>query len=123
MKTYKTRKILLAFAVVLATSPVHAASCWVKEFNSLPNANVGPIPIAPEPPLVAQPVIAVSATHAESQAFNAATVYIDIFCDVQASYLLGVSPVATNTMMPVPALVDKYVGVTPGQKISFVSNP
>lgn len=117
------RRYLLAIALLCVASQADAAKCYVKEYASLGNALNGGPQIAAEPGLVDQTAVDFSGGHAESAAFNAQTRYIRVWCDAQASYLVGATPVATNAMSPLTASLPEYFGVTTGQKISFVANP
>jgi hypothetical protein len=78
--------------------------------------------IAAEPGVDQSPVD-FSGGVASSASFAAATTYIRVVCDAQCSVLFGTNPTATNSNKMLPALAPEYFGVTPGQKISVVSNP
>jgi hypothetical protein len=111
-------------AVFLWVSPASAAKCYVKEYASSGNTRSNlPLQIASEPGIVDQTAVDFTSGHAESVAFSAQTTYIRLWCDAQASYIVGKTPLATNAMSPIGASTPEYFGVQPGDKISVVANP
>lgn len=103
--------------------PALAAKCYVKEYNSMGVATNGQPQVANEPAVTDQTAVDFSGGAAQSAAFNSATRYIRVWCDAQASFLVGTNPTATNAMSPLSASLPEYFGVKAGQKISVVANP
>ena len=77
------------------------------------------MPVAQMPPLAEQ-TVAISAAHAESSAFNAATQYVCLTAKADCHVLFGANPSATVVAMPLTSGVSVYFGVTPGHKVSVI---
>ena len=117
-------KIWLSLALLaLASTQALASKCYIREYGQMGVAQNGQPQIADEPPLVDQTALDFSGGHAESAAFGNTTKYIRVWCDAQASFLVGTAPVATNAMSPLTSATPEYFGVRSGQKISVVANP
>lgn len=80
-------------------------------------------PVGLEPRLVNQ-TVAISVSHAESNAFNARTRLVRITSDVICSYVVGTAPVATTSMSRLASDQVEYIGVPQGSgmKVSVISN-
>jgi hypothetical protein len=119
------RKILAAaIFVLLFATQAEAAKCYIGEYNAAGFASGVLIQVAGEPHVASQ-VVDFSGGVTPSSAFNAATQFIRLWCDTQASYLVGTAPVAAITDNPVAALVPEYfsVPVNGGYKISVIAHP
>lgn len=119
----KIIRFLAAACLCFLATNAFAAKCYVKEYSDIAQTVRGAAQIAAEPALVDQTAVDFTAGHAESVAFNASTRFIRVWCDAQASYLVGAAPIATNAMSPLSASLPEYFAVTASQKISFVANP
>jgi len=116
-------RILAFLAIALASGDALAAKCYVKEYGQMGVAQNGQPQIADEPGLTDQTAVDFSGGVAQSAAFGNTTKYIRVWCDAQASYLVGSNPTATAAMSPLSASLPEYFGVRAGQKISFIANP
>jgi hypothetical protein len=113
----KLALVLLALTACFASLQASAASCYITEvpFTSIYYQAV------PLPP-IAQQKIAVTASSAQSAAFNRITYIIRVNCDVTVSIEVGTSPVATPSKLRMPADTIEYFVVQPGDKIAFITN-
>ncbi len=110
--------LLLLLAVGFA-SPAMAASCYVSEFIQAGDSGVQ----VAKQPAVDQTAIAVSASSAQSAAFQPSTKLIRINCDVVVSFVVGVNPTATANNARLPTGVVEYFQVNGSQmKIAFITN-
>jgi len=93
------------------------AVLYISEYAtiSIPNA-----PIAAEPSITTQ-TLAIGA-EVKSAAFNAQTRYVRIHTDAICSIAFGSSPTATTASMRLAAPQTEYFSVTPGHKVSVISN-
>lgn len=99
------------------------STLYIREFSSMAKVKGSNADLAaPQEPAVADQTVTVSGSHAESNAFNDDTRFIAITCDGIFSYQIAVSPVATTSMLRVPAGNIIYLGVKPGMKISAITN-
>jgi hypothetical protein len=112
------------FALFASMGTAQAAKCSVGEYNAAGFASGVPIQVAGEPHITTQ-VVDFSGGVASSAAFNAATQFIRLWCDTQASYLVGTAPTAATTDNGVAALVPEYFSVPTngGYKISVIARP
>lgn len=121
------RKLFLAATglALLGTSPGFAAKCYIREYNTIGQANSQPAQIALEPAITDQVTPDFAAGSVQSSAFNANTSFVRLWCDTQGSFLIGTNPTAANTNAPVSAGVPEYFGVPVGQgyKLSVRANP
>lgn len=128
------RKILAAalFALfALGVSPSYAAKCYIREYNTLGQAQTtgsmpAPAQVAMEPGFIGDQVTAdFSGGPVQSNAFNSTTSLVRLWCDTQASFLFGTNPTAANTNAPIAALTPEYFGipVNQGYKLSVHANP
>src|ERR1035437_4081560 len=96
------------------------STAYITEFSDTPTyAN---LPIPKWSRVVEQTPVTVSASHAESAAFASTTRYIWFTCDGIYSFTIGATPAATTGKMRMAADKDLFVGVNPGDKISFITN-
>jgi hypothetical protein len=120
------RKALLATAcLALFVTQAQAAKCYIREYNTLGAAHGTPAQIAAEPAVTDQVTSDFTSAAVQSNAFNAATTFVELWCDTQASYLVGTNPTAANTNMPLAAGFSKFFSVPEGglYKLSVHANP
>jgi hypothetical protein len=93
------------------------AVLYISEYAtiSIPNA-----PIAAEPSIITQ-TLAIG-VEVKSAAFNSQTRYVRIHTDAICSIAFGASPTAAITSMRLAAPQTEYFSVTPGHKVSVISN-
>jgi hypothetical protein len=121
------RKFLAAAvaALLLFSSPALAASrVWISEFRNLGTAaNAGPAQIA-QLPSVADQVLDISGGGSvASSAFNAATVMIQVTCEVQCGIKLNGTASAGAGSVMLPAGSSFYFGVKGADSVSAIANP
>ncbi len=98
------------------------ATLYVSEFPGvLPDGN-GNVPQAVQMPPLAEQTVAISGTHAESNAFDARTAIVRVIADSVCSITVDAAPVATTGMLRMAADSPEYFKVAPGQKISVIAN-
>lgn len=127
-------KYRIAFAaagacLLLSTSSSFAASrVWISEFVGLGPAGYAgytwavPAQIAALPANVLQSTLDISSGTAKtSAAFNSATRYIRIICEVQCAVNGGGTATTSSTLLP--GLSAEYFGVQPGATISVIAAP
>lgn len=122
----KLTRALAVLAAVLSATPAFAAdTCSFREYQSLGNAHGFVAQIAQEPGITDQNSADFTSSPWQSAAFNVATAYIVVICNVNTSYLVGTNPTAANTNLWFPASQPWVIGVPVGQsnKISFTHNP
>lgn len=120
------RKFLAAICLGLfCSSPVYAAKCYIREYNTIGQAQTQPAQIALEPAVTDQVTSDFSGGAVQSSVFNASTSFVRLWCDTQGSFLIGTNPTATANNAPVAAGVPEYFGVPVGQsyKLSVHANP
>ena len=117
------KKLLLCCLLMAVSSSALASKCYIREYSDQGTSGSGVAPVAREPALIDQTPVDFSGGVASSAAFNASTTLIRVWCDVQASFVIGASPTAANTNSPIGASTPEYFGVRPGHKISFIGNP
>lgn len=118
------RRTLAAALFLLSATAAQAASrVWISEFAVLTATASGGSPgqMAALPSLVDQSTLDISGGVQSSAAFNAATKYIRIVCEVQCAVRVGGT--ATTSSLPLGALSPEYFGVQPGATISVIANP
>lgn len=114
------RFIFGLLALACLSAPASAASCYVSEFIKAGDAGVQ---VAIQPAVTDQTAIAVSASSAQSAAFQPSTKLIRINCDVVVSFLVGSNPTATANNARLPTGVVEYFQVNGSQqKIAFITN-
>jgi hypothetical protein len=117
--------IVTAALMLLVTGAQAADLCYIAEYNTLGKAR-GEVPdIAQEPRIASQVTADFTSGAVQSSAFNTTTSFIRLWCNVQASYLIGTNPTAANTDTPIAALTPEYFGIVQGSgmKISVHTNP
>lgn len=112
------RRALLGAALMLCGTPAFAATCYVTEFSG---GLRGTAQIAVQPPLAEQ-TVAIGGSAASSSAFSAGTNIIRLHCDAIASFKIGPAPVATTSSARTPADATEYFEVSPGDKLSVITN-
>jgi hypothetical protein len=120
----KTR-FLAATCLVLFATQAQAAKCYIREYNTIGQAQNQPAQIALEPAVTDQVTTDFASAAVQSAFFNAATTYVRLWCDTQGSFLVGTNPTAAATNAPVAAGVPEYFGVPVGgtYRLSVHSNP
>lgn len=100
------------------------ATLYVTEFANQPRDSSGYLlPAVPGVPAVAAQTVAIGATSAQSNAFNAATKFIRLHADAICSVKLGsTNPTATASDMRMAPGTPEYFGVTPGDKLAVIVN-
>lgn len=96
------------------------ANLHITEHNYLANDPTGARPQIPNMPPVADYVVAIGATAAQGQVFNAATRFVCLHAKADCHISIGPTPTATNQMKPLAAGQDYYCGVNPGDKVSVI---
>lgn len=96
------------------------AKAYISEFSEILMRGPG-VAIARMPPVVEQTPVAIG-TVASSAVFGAATCFIRVHVDAICSIAIGSDPVATTNNMRLAANQTEYFAVTPGDKISVISN-
>jgi hypothetical protein len=96
------------------------ATLWIKEHERMPQMAGAP-QIWAEPCLVEQ-AVSYTGTAGQSAAFNAQTKFITITSAGIFSYLVSANPTALTTSFRVAADQILTIAVTPGQKISAITN-
>lgn len=117
--------ILAAIGLALCAGEADAAVCYIREYNTIGQAQNQPAQIALEPGVTDQVTSDFSGGAVQSSFFNAATTYVRLWCDTQGSFLVGTNPTAAATNAPVAAKVPEYFGVPPGglYRVSVHANP
>lgn len=116
------QRLIAAALLALFATQAHAAKLYISEYNLIGNASGHIAQIANEP-VIADQVVDYSGGVASSTAFKGSTQYVRILCDTQCSVQFGTTPTATTSTKLIPALTPEYFGVSPGFKISVISNP
>jgi hypothetical protein len=96
------------------------ATLYVTEFSKPATVSNGVVQVAQMPPIAQQ--TAVIGTVVSTSAFNAATVLIRVHADAICSIAIGTSPTATTAMTRLAANQTEYFGVSPGDKLSVITN-
>ncbi len=111
---------LSLLALLLASAPSLASSCWVTEFAVAPP----PAYQAAQQLPLAEQQITVSGTSAASSAFQPNTQLVRITCDASVSLEFGTAPTATAAKALLPAGLIEYYLVPAGQalKVAFITN-
>lgn len=117
--------LCFACSLTLMATEAEAAKCYIREYNTLGEAHGTPAQIAFEPAITDQVTSDFSGSAVQSSTFNAGTSFIRLWCDTQASYLIGTNPTAAATNAPIAALTPEYFGVPVNQgfKLSVHTNP
>ena len=104
------------------------ATLYITECNKQAMGGLAPsvsnaFPVsAPQMPPVAEQAIAIGGTSTQSAAFNAATSFVMVSCDVTCSLAWGTNPTAVATAQRMYANETRFYGVTAGQKLAVISN-
>lgn len=96
------------------------AKLYIREFESMPTMGGADPQIWPEPGTDQTPLT--YSTAAASAAFGTNTKYVAITSDGIFSYVVGANPTATTNHFRVPANTLLSFAVTPGHKISAITN-
>jgi hypothetical protein len=72
-------------------------------------------------PALANQAITISSTSAQSAALNAATTIVLLQSDTDCWVVFGANPTATALMMPLPADVERYLGVPKGAGLKIAA--
>jgi hypothetical protein len=104
-----------------------AQTLYVTEYALLPGRGSGWAPLAVQPPVVLNNNVTVTASHAESAAFNALTnmirVHLDSGVATGASIQIGAAPVAiANQDARMAVNQTEYFLVVPGHKLSVIAD-
>lgn len=98
------------------------AFAFITEYLRQPQDGIDRVlPAGHEPGLAVQKV-AIGAGSVQSAAFNARTRFIAVNVDATCSYVVGSNPTADANKMRIPQNGTIYLGVTPGDKIAFITN-
>jgi hypothetical protein len=97
------------------------ATLYLAEFVAIGGSSNHSVQGAFSPPLAEQ-TVAIAGSHAESAPFNANTNFVRINVDAICSIAFGANPAATANNMRFAANQTEYFSVTPGQKLSVISN-
>jgi len=117
--------LALAGALAFGCAPAQAAKCYIREYGAIAQAPTQPAQIGLEPGITDQVTSDFSGGAVQSSTFNTATSVIRLWCDTQASFLVGTNPAATAANAPIAALTTEFIGVTPNSamKLSVHTNP
>ncbi len=96
------------------------ADLYIAEYSTLPAMTGGQPMIAPEPAVTTQKVT--YSTAAQSAAFNVKTRYIAVTSPGIFSYAVSDNPTATTNDFRIPADQIIFMAVTPGHRISAITN-
>ena len=118
----------VAVAVTIASiiapfSPADATKLYIREYRQLGTQQLGDTPQVGQEPGTAEQQIDFTGGATQSAAFNGATRFVRVLCDVQCSVKFGTNPTATNVNMPLAAFTPEYFGVNAGDKVSVIVNP
>lgn len=122
------KRLLLVTAALLALSSqaFAADTCTVTEYARLAVPGGDLAQVAQEPSIAVQntPDFTGGAQQTPA-AFNSATAYVRVWCNVQTSIAFGTNPTATTASTPLSAATSEYFGVPRGQsyKMSAVVRP
>jgi hypothetical protein len=98
------------------------ATLYITEFTmAMSTIGTTKAPILPQPPNFEQ-TVTISATAAQSGAFDEDTNCIRVIADAACSILIGANPVATAANMRLAANVPEYFGVPNSFKLSVITN-
>ena len=96
------------------------AKVYITELANKGGAESGvAVEIAAMPP-VAEQNLAVSGASLASAAFNAKTKFVRIATDVAVNLAFGVTPVATTSLLYMPAGSVEYFAVSGGMKVAVI---
>lgn len=97
------------------------AVLYIEEFAQ-PGVGIAQGMSAGKQPSNAVQTVAISGSHAESNAFKNNTHLIRVHTDAICSYAIGTSPTATSSYPRMAANQTEYFEVNPGDKLSVISN-
>lgn len=98
------------------------ATLYIAEYDELLVDAHGQTVMAPKDPPIAEQIVAIGVSHAESVAFSGRTLFVQIGNDSTCSIAFGAAPVATTSNQRIPANNLIFKGVTRGNKISVIAN-
>lgn len=98
------------------------AFAYITEYLRQPQDGIERTLSAGHEPGLAVQRVAIGAGSVQSASFNARTRFIAVNVDVTCSYQVGSNPTAAATTMRIPQNGTIYLGVTPGDKIAFITN-
>lgn len=126
---YVLRLLAAGFVGLFASQAMAANLLYISEYSAIGNTTGYPTQIAQEP-VVTDQQVDFTAGATKSAAFNAATAYVRVWCNVQCSIKFGTdaaltSTPATNANKPLAATSPEYFAVPIGKanKISVIANP
>jgi hypothetical protein len=108
------RRLLAASLLCLMATQANAATCSIREYNTIGQAQGQPAQIALEPAIADQVTTDFSGGAVQSGFFNAATSYVRLWCDTEGSFLVGTNPTAAATNAPIAAKNPEFFGVPVG---------
>ena len=99
------------------------ANAYIQEYKQMAVDSAGrPLGIPHVGLGVTSQVVAFTGTAGSSQAFRKSTRFIRVLSDTACHFSVSDSPTAITSVSPkMAANVYEYFGVTPGEKISFVT--
>lgn len=95
---------------------------YIEEYDTTALGLRGGVMAAQQPPVAVQIVDYSSGSAVQSAAFGVNTRFVRLHCDVPCSRLFGDNPTALVTSGRMAAGDTEYSGVTPGSKVSVISN-
>jgi len=107
------RGLLLFLALMLLPATASATQrVWIHELAAMPTASTGVSMQMGRLPVVAKQQVDITAGVQTSAAFNAATRFIRVVCEVQCAVALNATATVTDVLLP--ALTPEYFGVPAG---------
>jgi len=97
------------------------ATLYITEFSGIGPDMTGRTPQTARLPAIVDQAITLSATSAQSAAFNAQTVMVRVQSDADCFILADSNPTATTSKMPLAAGSAEYFSVFPGLKIAGIA--
>lgn len=96
---------------------------YISEYANAPQAQLGNILMCGAEPSVAQQVVDYTSGAAASSAFAATTKFIRLHVDSIASFRFSTAGTAATTSFPrMAAGATEFFGVSPGDKVSLITN-
>jgi len=99
------------------------AALYITEYKELATDGNGHfVQAGLEPAIVQQTPVALSATSAQSAAFNASTHFIRVFSDTACFITFGTNPTAvTATQTPIAANTAEFFAIQPGTSLKLAA--
>ncbi len=94
---------------------------YVTEYAEIGKDTLGRLLSCAQEPALAEQKITISASSAQSAAFNANTRFVRLHTDVACSVVFGSDPTATADSKPFTVGQTGYIAVTPGQKLAVIA--